>query len=64
MAFTNRYFFPWLDYLYAQVIYSGSTHSTYLQKLQNLQNRALKVVCNVPFLSSAKPLYKKLNILT
>ena len=42
----------------------GSTHTTYLQKLQNLQNRALKVVCNVPFLSSAKPLYKKLNILT
>ena len=42
----------------------GSTHSTYLQKLQNLQNRALKVVCNVPFLTSTKPLYKKLNILT
>ena len=36
----------------------GSTHTTYLQK------RALKVVCNVPFLSSAKPLYKKLNIMT
>ena len=42
----------------------GSTHTTYLQKLQNLQNRALKVVCNVPFLSFAKTLYKKLNILT
>ena len=42
----------------------GSTRTTYLQKLQNLQNRALKVVCNVPFRSSAKPLYKKLNILT
>ena len=42
----------------------GSTHTTYLQKLQNLQNRALKVVRNVPFLSSPKPLYKKLNIMT
>ena len=41
----------------------SSTHTTYLQKLQNLQNKALKVVCNVPFLSSAKPLYKKLNIM-
>ena len=34
------------------------------KKLQNLQNRALKLVCNVPFLSSAQSLYKKLNILT
>ena len=42
----------------------GSTHTTYLQTFQNLQNRALKVVCNVPFLSSTKPLYKNLNILT
>ena len=42
----------------------GSTHTTYIQKLQNLQNKALKVVCNVPFLSSVKPLDKKLNILT
>ena len=42
----------------------GLTHTTYLQKLQNLQNRALKVVCNVPFLNSSKPLYKKLNIMT
>ena len=41
-----------------------STHTMYLQKHQNLQNRALKVVCNVPFLSSAKPFYKKLNIIT
>ena len=58
--------------LYHSLVYSpltygitiwGSTHTTYLQKLQNLQNRAPKVVCNVPFLSSAKPLDKKLNIL-
>ena len=46
------------------IIVWGSTHTTYLQKLQVLQNKALKVVCNVSFLNSAKLLYKKLNILT
>ena len=42
----------------------GSTHKTYLQKIQYLQNRALKIVCNVPYRSSAKPLFRQLNILT
>ena len=33
-------------------------------KLQRLQNKALKVICNIPFSSSSKSLYSNLNILT
>ena len=41
----------------------GSKYPTHLQKLQKLQNKALKAICNAPYRSPAKPLYTKLNIL-
>ena len=41
----------------------GSTYPSYLQKVEKLQNKALKAICNAPYLSPAKPLYTQLNIL-
>ena len=41
----------------------GSTYPSHLQKLQKLQNKALKAICNAPYRSLAKPLYAQLNIL-
>ena len=40
-----------------------STYPSHLQKLQKLQNKALKAICNAPYRSPAKPLYAQLNIL-
>ena len=41
----------------------GSTYPSHLQKLQKLQSKALKAICNAPYRSPAKPLYAQLNIL-
>ena len=41
----------------------GPTYPSHLQKLQKLQNKALKAICNAPYRSPAKPLYTQLNIL-
>ena len=40
----------------------GSTYPSYHQKLQKLQNKALKAICNAPYRSPAKPFYAQLNI--
>ena len=40
-----------------------STYPSHLQKLQKLQNKALKAICNAPYRSPAKPFYTQLNIL-
>ena len=40
-----------------------STYPSHLQKLQKLQNKALKAICNALYRSPANPFYTQLNIL-
>ena len=41
----------------------GSTYPTYIQKLQRLQNKAIRITSNVSRKNSATPLYKKYGVL-
>ena len=70
-----RYFFPLatLLLLYYSLVHPhllfgllvlwGNTYSTYLDKIQRLQNKAIHIIINSNARASANPLYRKLGIL-
>ena len=69
-----RYFFPsaTLLLLYYALVHPhllfglalwGNTYSTYIYKIQRLQNKAIRIITNSNARASANPLYRKLGIL-
>jgi len=53
--------FPYLSY--CNLLW-GSNYKTYLNHLFNLQKRAIRIVCNIPWKSSIEPVLTKHNLLS
>jgi hypothetical protein len=59
----NIYFALVYSHLFYCCILWGNASKTALKPLQTLQNRALRNLLNLPYLTSATPLYKKMALL-